>query len=340
MRLPRPRGPFSEQVFAQMADVEPRPTPVEESLGRSSLDVLSDDDIQIALWALYELHYRGFDGINQRHEWSPGLLTTRLEVEKVFEEALRELTGPAVDRAIGDPSTTGAQLLVVIEDVEDDPRLARFLQREATEEQYREFLVHRSVYHLKESDPHAWAVPRLAGAPKVALAELQYDEFGAGRPDRLHSALFATALEGAGLDPSYGAYVDVVPGLTLAVNNAMSFFGLHRRLRGAIMGHLAAFESTSSLPCRRYSAGADRVGFDERVQGYFDEHVEADAVHEQLAVRSICQRLVDDEPALQRDVLTGAAACVTLDALAGRQMIDAWEQGRSSLLVAPREEVA
>jgi hypothetical protein len=156
----------------------------------------------------------------------------------------------------------------------------------------------------------------------------------------LHSALFARALEGADLDPTYGAYLDVVPAQTLAFNNAMSFFGLHRRLRGALMGHLAAFESTSSLPCRRYSGGAERLGFGEQVQEYFDEHVEADSVHEQLAVRSICQRLVDDEPALHRDVLTGAAACVQLDALAGRQMVDAWHRGRSALLTGAEQEVA
>jgi pyrroloquinoline quinone (PQQ) biosynthesis protein C len=336
MRLPRPRGPFSERVFAELVGSDPSPTPVEAT----SASVLSDDDVQVALWALYELHYRGFEDVDPDHEWSPGLLTTRLEVEQRFEDALRELTGPAVDRAIGGAGTTAAQLSAVIDDVEDDHHLDRFLQRAATEEQYLEFLIHRSLYHLKESDPHAWAVPRLAGAPKVALAELQYDEFGGGRPDRLHSTLFARALEGAGLDATYGAYVDVVPAQTLAVNNAMSFFGLHRRLVGAIVGHLAAFESTSSLPCKRYSRGAGRLGFDERVTDYFDEHVEADAVHEQLAVRTICAALVEAEPDLHHDVLLGASACVRLDALAGLQMTEAWRSGRSSLLVAPEEEVA
>jgi hypothetical protein len=338
MQLPRPRGPFSERLFAQLVEPDPRPLDLDRHAGGG--DVLADEDLQIALWALYELHYRGFDEVDPAHEWSPAVLATRRELETAFEGAVRELTDAAVNRAIGDPASTEVQLRAVIEDVDDDPRLARYLHREATEEQYREFLAQRSVYHLKESDPHAWAVPRLDGAPKVALAELQYDEFGGGRPERLHSALFARALEGAGLDPAYGAYVDVVPALTLAVNNAMSMFGLHRRLRGAAMGHLAAFESTSSLPCRRYSAGADRLGFDERVQDYFDEHVEADAVHEQLALRSICQRLVDQDPALQRDVLTGAAVCVALDALAGRQMVDAWTDGLSSLLVVSHEEVA
>jgi hypothetical protein len=319
--------------------VTPAPSPVPfEATG----DVLTDEDAQVTLWALYELSYRGFDEVDPRHEWSPGLLETRAEIEAVFEQALRDLTAPAVDRALDatDARRVPAQLATVIEDC-DDAKLTGFLQRQATEDQYREFLVHRSIYHLKESDPHAFAIPRLDGAPKVALAELQYDEFGGGRVDRLHSTLFARALEGAGLDPAYGAYVDVVPAATLAVNNAMSLFALHRRLRGALMGHLAAFESTSSLPCRRYVGGAQRLGFDERVTDYFDEHVEADAVHEQLACRNICQRLVEQHPELHRDVLLGAAACVQLDALSGAVMVGAWQDGASALLgTAPQEEVA
>ena len=63
----------------------------------------------------------------------------------------------------------------------------------------------------------------------------------------------------------------------------MTLFGLHRRLRGAIAGHLAAFEMTSSLPNRTYGDGFRRLGFGGDVTGYFDEHVEADAVHEQIA---------------------------------------------------------
>jgi hypothetical protein len=120
----------------------------------------------------------------------------------------------------------------------------------------------------------------------------------------------------------------------------MSLFALHRRLRGALMGHLAAFESTSSLPCRRFSGGAARLGFDARVTDYFDEHVEADAVHEQLACRSICQRLVAQHPQLHEDVLFGAAACVQLEARSGAQMVLAWQQGGSALAGTPHEEVA
>jgi hypothetical protein len=334
MRLPRPRGPFSERVLAELVAAEPAPTPFDAT----SVDVLGDD-AQIALWALYELSFHGFDEVEDDREWSPALLTTRADLEGAFEAALRDLTAEPVEEVVGGRETVAGQVVALI-DADSGPGLAQYVQRHATEEQYREFLVHRSIYHLKESDPHAFGIPRLQGAPKVALAELQYDEFGGGRPERLHSTLFARALEGAGLDPAYGAYIDVVPAPTLAVNNAMSFFGLHRRWRGALMGHLAAFESTSSMPCKRYSRGAARLGFDDRVTDYFDEHVEADAVHEQLAVRNICQRLVDQEPDLHRDVLLGVSVCLELEARSGRSMLEAWEHGASALLPADHEEVA
>ena len=44
----------------------------------------------------------------------------------------------------------------------------------------------------------------------------------------------------------------------------MSLFGLHRRLRGALVGHLAAFEMTSSIPNRRYGDGLRRLGVRRR----------------------------------------------------------------------------
>ena len=124
----------------------------------------------------------------------------------------------------------------------------------------------------------------------------------------------------------------VVPAPTLASMNLMSLFGLHRRLRGAIAGHLAAFEMTSSIPCRKYGNGFRRLGYGPEVTGYFDEHVEADAVHEQIAGRDLAGGLAELEPQVRDDVLWGAAAYLTVDGLAGAWMLDAWAAGRSSLL--------
>jgi len=54
--------------------------------------------------------------------------------------------------------------------------------------------------------------------------------------------MFARAMAAVGLDPSYGAYLDPIPAITLATVNVLSLFGLHRRLRGALVGHLAVFQ--------------------------------------------------------------------------------------------------
>ena len=181
---------------------------------------------------------------------------------------------------------------------QDGPSLARFVQVEATEEQVLDLLRVRSVYHLKEADPTTWVIPRLPTAAKAALVELQYDEYGVGDPARLHSHLFARGMEASGLRPEPGVYVDEAPLEILEQNNALSMFGLRRRLRGAAVGHLAAFEATSSLPSRRMAQGLERLGFPAEMVAYYTEHVEADAVHEQVAVRDICVPLVAEEPDL------------------------------------------
>ena len=156
--------------------------------------------------------------------------------------------------------------------------------------------------------------------------ELQFDEYGDGDPNRLHSHRFARGLEAVGLRSEYGAYVDDALPETLEMNNAASLFGLHRRLRGAAMGHLAAFEMTSSLPSRKIVQGLGRLGLDGPMAAYYDEHVEADAIHEHLAARDICGTLAQDEPDQAAQILFGAFTCLDLEGRFARAMFSAWEQ--------------
>ena len=174
-------------------------------------------------------------------------------------------------------------------------------------------------------------IPRLRGRAKAALVEIQSDEYGNGRPGRMHAEIFAQTLRGMGLPDAPDAYVDRVPAITLASLNMMSFFALHRRLRGAIVGHLAAFEMTSSIPNKHYARAFRRHGHGDDVTWYFDEHVEADAVHEQIAGRDLAGGLADDEPELAADILFGAAASLHMDDLVGGHMDAAWSEGRSAL---------
>ncbi|MFI7657425.1 iron-containing redox enzyme family protein [Micromonospora parva] len=323
--LPRARGPLSTAVIEALRR-PPHDLPTDLGVGLDPADPIVDEDLQLTLFLCYELHYRGWLGVDESWEWQPTLLALRARCERVFEAALRRLVGaPSV------PAAGVAAGLTELVAADDGPALAAWLQRRADLAQFREFVAHRSVYHLREADPHSWALPRLGGPAKAALVEIQTDEYGSGRLDLMHAELFRRTLDRLGLDTGYGAHVDVVPAVTLATNNLMSLFGLHRRLRGALLGHLAAFEMTSSLPNRRYGNGLRRLGFDEVATRFYDEHVEADAVHEQIAAHDMCGGLVRLEPALACDVLFGAAAGLAVDRLFAAHLLDSWADGRSSL---------
>jgi hypothetical protein len=289
-------------------------------------DPLGDDDLHLALYACYELHYQSFDGVDERWEWDPGLIAFRGGLERAFEEALDGAVGP-----VDPPEEPVAEALRRLVRADDGPSLSRWVEQSASLDHFREFAAHRSAYQLKEADPHSWALPRLRGAPKAALVEIQGDEYGAGVEARMHSSLFAGAMRALDLDDAYGAYLDVLPGVTLATVNLMSLFGLHRRRLGAIVGHLAVFEMTSSVPNRRYATALRRLGLGADATGFYDEHVEADAVHEVLAAHDLAGSLVRDRPALARDVLFGARALLLLDARFARHVLDCWDAGVTSL---------
>jgi Iron-containing redox enzyme len=120
--------------------------------------------------------------------------------------------------------------------------------------------------------------------------------------------------------------------VTLATVNLMSLCGLHRRLRGAIVGHLAAFETTSPIPNGRYAKGLRRLGLGQDALDFFDEHVEADSVHENIAVYDLAQGLAIAEPAIADDILFGVRALLDLDAGFAAHLLGGWEQGETSLL--------
>jgi hypothetical protein len=327
LALPEQRGPWSECLFDALrkeAGTELRaatPAPPDDPLG--------DDDLQLALYVCYELHYAGIDEVDDRWEWAPSLLRFRSSIEYLVETALLDLVGrtPPQGRSLD----VGEALQEIVSE-DEGPPLSRYAERRASLDEMLEHVVHRSAYQLKEADPHSWAIPRLTGAPKVALLEVQFDEYGGGHLERMHSELFADTMTVLNLDARYGAYIDLLPGVTLAGVNLVSYFGLHRRLRGALVGHLAAFEMTSSIPNRRYGNGLRRLGYGPDATRFYDEHVEADAVHENIAAWDLAGGLAKADPSLADDILFGARALLALENRWAQHLLDAWQKGKSSLL--------
>lgn len=206
-----------------------------------------------------------------------------------------------------------------------------YLRDSGTWEQMREYFVHRSLYHLKEADPHAFAIPRLLGTAKAAFVAIEYDEYGAGRGPHMHQQLFADLLDAAGLDSTYLAYLDAVPAEALAAVNLMSLFGLHRRLRGAAVGHFASTEITSPPGSRRMVDALRRMQAPEACVAFYREHVEADAVHEHIVRIDVVGDLLAREPHLDADVVFGIRAHAAVEDRLAAVLMTSWQQGRSSL---------
>ncbi|MFB7114698.1 iron-containing redox enzyme family protein [Streptomyces sp. NPDC056291] len=316
--LPSSRGGVSAAVIEYLRNAGPSPGEM-EIIGVTPLG----EDLQLALYVCYELHYRGFAGVDPDREWDPDLLKIRVVLEKSFLRALHD-GAPRhrrADEALGE---------LLVQPV-DGTGVSHFLQDKGELWQLREYAAQRSLYHLKEADPHAWVLPRLWGRAKAGMAAVEFDEFGGGRAERVHARLFADLMADLDLDTSYGHYLDATGGEALALVNMMSLFGLHRALRGALVGHFATVEITSPPGSRRLAQAMRRNRAGPAAEHFYDEHVEADAVHEQVVRREVVAGLLEEEPRLEDDVAFGVDATTYLEDRFAERLLGAWRAGKSSL---------
>jgi hypothetical protein len=316
--LPSARGPLSQALLEALVGVRPK-----DDLPAPPADVDPyGDDLQLALHLSYELHYRSLPGVDDALEWDPDLLRARSLLERPFVDALRRDTSGSDD--------VEAALAPLLVEPTSGTGPSWHLADRGERWQLREYVAHRSVYHLKEADPQAFVVPRLEGQIKAAMVSVQHDEYGAGRGERMHASLFAAMMRELDLDDRYGAYVDRAPAATLAPVNLMSLLGLHRRLRGAAVGQFVLIEVTSPPGSRRLSSAFARLSDGAAGQRFYDEHIEADAVHEQV-LRAGLRDLLRREPQLAADVVFGIEAGLLLEDRFAASALAAWSTGVSSL---------
>src|SRR3954447_26567392 len=138
--LPAARGATSEALLAAL--VRP-PHPLAPVPLPQAGDPLADEDLQLALYLCYELHYRGLPGVDERWEWSPSLQALRQVLEERFERALVDAVGPMAPPPAPEDFDIA---LRSIEESDDGPSVSRHIERDASLDQVLEFLVHRSAY--------------------------------------------------------------------------------------------------------------------------------------------------------------------------------------------------
>ncbi|MFP5310183.1 MAG: iron-containing redox enzyme family protein [Actinomycetes bacterium] len=330
--MPEPRGPLTSWLLHRLREA-PHALPVAPL---PEDDPLTGEDTHLALYLCYELHYGGLAGVDEAWEWEPSLLAVRRRLEDAFERAVRREVRDAVAgvRVPATPAEAESQVVAALDALavdDEEGGLSGWMREHATLEQFREFCAHRSAYQLKEADPHTWAIPRLHGRPKAALVHVQADEYGDGVEQDAHAELFALTMRELDLDDAAGAYLDLLPASTLAPVNLVSMFGLHRRLRAALVGHLAIFEMFSVAPMGRYSETLSRLGASSWARLFFDTHVVADADHQTIAARELAGGLVEQDPAHLPEVLFGAHAICAVEARFSEHLRRSWEAGRTSL---------
>ena len=80
--LPSARGPLTETLLGRLGGGGAiGPVTVE-------VDPRTDDDLHLALYLCYQLHYGGIDGVSDDLEWDPAVLAFRDVLETAFENAL------------------------------------------------------------------------------------------------------------------------------------------------------------------------------------------------------------------------------------------------------------
>ncbi|MGN6598946.1 MAG: iron-containing redox enzyme family protein, partial [Actinomycetes bacterium] len=183
MRLPLPRGPLSAAVRDYLAGglAGPLDHAVDayavggagdgsavgragdgSAVGRdrSGGEVCGDADLQLALAMLYELHFGGFDDVDDSREWDLAAVRAVQVLEPVFLEAvLGEASSlspsAATATSFETPNDVAAQLQAVIA-ADDGPSLSLTLMKTGTLETVSDYVRQRSTYQLREADPHTF----------------------------------------------------------------------------------------------------------------------------------------------------------------------------------------
>ena len=317
--LPTPRGPVSSAVIDALRSGDACDVDV---------SVVADcdpwgGDLQLALLVCQELAYRGWDGVPDRREWEQDVVAVRIQLEDRFLAAVRA-------ECAGSESSAAAELHALLAPMSDEGTASRLNER-GTEREFSDYFAARSLYHLKEADPHAWVIPRLPPAIKAPFVAVEFDEYGGGRSEAVHQVLYADLLDDYGLSSEYLAYLDASPAEALATVTLMTALGQRREYRGACIGHFAATEITSSPACARILGGLERLNAPERVAHFYREHVEADAVHEAVMRDEVVAGLLAEEPEQEANIVFGIRAFNLVEDRLGAAFVRAWDNGTTVL---------
>ncbi len=321
--IPWARGPLSTAVIDAL---QRGPGTFGTAPPVEHVDVLVDDDFQLALYLCFEAHFRGFNGADW--EWDAKLLRFRAELEEAFESRLRDEVsrGGSASR-----SHALAQLGQLIQD-SSTSALVSYVDEFGNVEQLRELCVHQSVAHLHAIESHSLAIAHLTGEAMNALVDIGRNHQDHGQGPAGPTALFGGTMVALGLDPSSGSYVEMTPGVTLAMANLASMFALHRRSRAAFVGQLAIREGSSALSMQGFVDVFTKFGISPEGRRFFDVYADVAHRNARIARERMVTGFLASNPELVDELVFGATAMSVLEGTFATHVRTSWEQRITSLV--------
>jgi pyrroloquinoline quinone (PQQ) biosynthesis protein C len=260
------------------------------------------------LFALYELHYLPGGAAHEDAQFDPAWTQVRLTLERAWVASLERQLEIASRTIPAGASPFAAWAGRVVETGGGLPQVAlgRYLAEEATLDQVREIVVHRSIFFLREPDPWAMVVPTLRGAVKAAYLDLLLDEYGWGRHEAMHSTSYARLMTALDLVPDHRRHLDRVAWEYLAVWNLMNLLGVNRAHSRKMLGYVYSVEARSPANMGHYLAGLRRLGVDAPdVLEFFQIHQSADQEHRETALSRVIEPAVAEDPEARLEVARG-----------------------------------
>ena len=124
MHLPRERGPMSSVVLSALSGDGPLDAAAliqQVDALPDTVDMLTDDDFHLTLWTMYELHYRGFEGVTDDWEWDPELIRVRNAMEERLLAEYRFATSEWVHASMEATGDVASRLFALTELVPGAP---------------------------------------------------------------------------------------------------------------------------------------------------------------------------------------------------------------------------
>jgi heme oxygenase-like protein len=266
-------------------------------------------DVQQALFAIYETSFANPLSPACTHEWAPWLVAVRERMERTWLASdLATLDVPTADacRRMTTDEVRDWFLRAAAEESTVDRDVVGYLEHHATVEDYKLFVRADAHLNFRFYDALVLSLIHYSEPVKTEISEHFWEEAGEGAVDRSHTRQFSRSLERLGLGWELSpTWDDWRP---FAGYNLYLCLGLARRHYFKALGSLAMPELFDVARDQAIVNGLRRLGFDpEHDFEYYWNHVEADAEHGPGWLNGVILPIVAAQPEATHELIVGAA---------------------------------